>query len=55
MFQKKKYQKKYPKHLLFKELGGNSVIFQVEKRQAALESTNSTLKVYIFELPLHRN
>lgn len=55
MFQKKKYQKKYPKHLLFEELGGNSVIFEVEKRQAALESTNSTLKVYIFELPLHWN
>ena len=55
MFQKKKYQKKYPKHLLFKELGGNSVIFQVQKRQTALESTNSPLKVDIFELPLHRN
>lgn len=55
MFQKKKYQKKYPKHLLFEELGGNSVIFQVQKRQTALESTNSPLKVDIFELPLHRN
>ena len=28
MFQKKKYQKKYPKHLLFEELGGILLFFK---------------------------